>query len=165
VAKITERPVEPHILEGIKTCAKDAIGLLGFDPQKVEPRKVIEALDQFVYQWQKGKRLPPDVLGEEDAPFTFGSLWGLLWCRRFKWEWAHVTFHEHGDTVAHGVFSPDRALAIYPIHFLMGCMPNRGVDCTIALAYNMLSAGKIGETKPGEYFNLMDGVHRIVPRL
>jgi hypothetical protein len=29
----------------------------------------------------------------------------------------------------------------------------------------MLKAGNLGETTPGSYVNLMDGVHRIVPRI
>lgn len=76
-----------------------------------------------------------------------------------------VTFHEHGDSMAPGVLSPDRALAVYPIHFVMGCLQDHTVDTTILIAFRMLEAGKIGSTTPGSSINLMDGVHRIIPRI
>ncbi len=63
------------------------------------------------------------------------------------------------------MLSPDRALAVYPIHFLIGCLQNPGVDATVMLSYNMLDAGQIPDPPPGTYFNLMDGVHRLIPRL
>ena len=76
-----------------------------------------------------------------------------------------VTFHEHGDSTAPAVLSPDRSLAVYPIHFIMGCLQDSTVDTTILLAFNMLYADTVGDTTPGSYFNLMDGVHRIIPRI
>src|SRR5262249_32117272 len=132
--------------------------------EAADPKTVVDAIDAFVYAWQKGKRPAPKVLDPEDAPYALGGLWGHQLVRRFAWEWAMVTFHEHNDSVAPGVLSPDRALAVYPIHFLMGAMKNPGVDATIALSFNILEAGKASSAKPRRYFNLMEGVRRIVPR-
>ena len=136
--------------------------LLGLADKSNDAQVLIEAVDAFVYGWQKGKR--PNELDADDAPFIFGILWGDQLVKRFGWDWAMVTFHEHGDSQAPGVLSPDRSLAVYPIHYLMGCFQDSGVDATIALSYNMLVAGSVGKLKPKQYFNLMDGVHRIVPR-
>jgi hypothetical protein len=138
--------------------------LLGVAPDD-DPATVVAAVDAFVYAWQCGDRPPQSVLDAEDAPFTLGAVWGEQLVRRFGWEWRMVTFHEHGDTTAPGVLSPDRSLAVYPIHFVMGCLQDSTVDTTILLAFNMLAAKTISDTTPGSYFNLMDGVHRIIPRI
>jgi hypothetical protein len=163
MTKITEKPMSADTASSLTGASRDGLAVLGLDAA-AEPKAVIEAVDQFVFDWQDGKRPPPDKLDPEDAPFALGSLWGEQLVRRFGWEWAMVTFHDHGNSVAPGVLSPDRALAVYPIHFLMGALKDAGVDVTIALSYNMLEAGNVGKLKPKGYFNLMDGVRRIVPR-
>lgn len=130
-----------------------------------DPATIVAAVDAFVYAWQCGDRPTASVLDAADAPFILGAVWGEQLVRRFGWEWRMVTFHEHGDSVAPGVLSPDRALAVYPIHFVMGCLQDHTVDTTILIAFRMLEAEKIASTTPGSYFNLMDGVHRIIPRV
>ena len=137
---------------------------LGVSPDD-DPAKIVAAVDAFVFDWQCGDHPPASVLDAEDAPFRIGAVWGEQLVRAFGWEWAMVTFHEHGDSTAPGVLSPDRALAVYPIHFIMGCLQDSTVDTTILLAFNMLKAGTIDDTEPGSYFNLMNGVHRIIPRI
>ena len=164
MANISENPIDPGTLSSLQGCANEGRELLGLSGKTAEPKAVVEAIDAFVYAWQKGKRPPKKKLDPEDAPFIFGSLWGEQLAKRFGWQWAMVTFHDHGDSVAPAVLTPDRSLAVYPIHFLMGCFQDAGVDATVALSYNMLEAGSIGKLKPKGYVNLMDGVHRIVPR-
>lgn len=164
MASISEQKIQPDTFASIQSCARDAVDLLDIGDKASDPQAVVEAIDAFVYEWQKGQRPPPDILDPEDAPFVLGSLWGEQLVKRFGWEWAMMVFHEHGDSSAPGVVSPDRSLAVYPIHFLIGCLQNPDVDATLALSYNLLDAGKIGKMDPGQYFNLMDGVHRIVPR-
>jgi hypothetical protein len=138
--------------------------LLGVSPDD-DPAKIVSAVDAFVFDWQCGDHPPESVLDAEDAPFRMGALWGEQLVRAFGWEWAMVTFHEHGNSTAPAVLSPDRSLAVYPIHFIMGCLQDPTVDTTILLAFNMLKADTVGDTTPGSYFNLMDGVHCIIPRI
>ena len=130
-----------------------------------DPAKIVAAVDAFVFDLQCGEHPPESVLDAEDAPFRMGAVWGEQLVRAFGWEWAMVTFHEHGDSTAPAVLSPDRSLAVYPIHFIMGCLQDPTVDTTILIAFNMLAASTIDSTTPGSYFNLMDGVHRIIPRI
>lgn len=163
MAKITEQPLPKKTAQLLKGASRDGLAVLELD-EAATPQAVVDALDAFVDAWQEGSRPPKKALDPEDAPFALGSLWGEQMVRQFKWEWGMITFHEHGDSEAPGVLSPDRALAVYPIHFLMGCLQDDGVDCTVALAFNMLLAGSIKKQKAGKYFNLMDGVHRIVPK-
>lgn len=164
MANISERPLNEKILGSIKACATDGLALLAVSDKASDPKAVISALDAFVYDWQKGKRPAPNVLDPEDAPNIMGSLWGTQWIARFKWEWTGIVFHDHGDSTAMGAASPDRSLVIYPFHFLAGCFQNPTVDATIALSYNVLDAGTLPKQAPKEYLNLMDHVHRIVPR-
>lgn len=165
MANISERPLDAATASSLQDCAGDALELLGLAGKSADPAAVVAAIDAFVHAWQNGKRPPKRTLDPEDAPFIIGSLWGEQLVKRFGWQWAMVTFHDHDDSVAPGVLSPDRSLALYPIHFLMGCFEDSGVDATIALSYNMLEGGSIGKLKPKAYFNLMEGVHRLVPRV
>jgi len=66
--------------------------------------------------------------------------------------------------VAFGVLSTDRSLAIYPLEFMLGCLRDPDVDVTVMLSFNMLQAGSIPKMKEKTYTNVMEGVHRIVPR-
>ncbi|MEK6250220.1 MAG: hypothetical protein N2C12_18695 [Planctomycetales bacterium] len=158
---ITENPIDAKMLGNIDGCAVDATTMLGLDASSPE-EQVVHTIDAFVHAWQKGQRpeLPEDV----DLSLTMGSLWGQQLIRKLDWQWAGVTFHDHDDTVALGIFSPDRALVIYPFHFIYGCMEN-DAPVTIMLSYNMLSDGsKIPSLPPKGYENVMDNVHHIVPR-
>jgi len=162
---ITEDPVPANILRNLRACAKDALKVLGKKYAKAEPSKVVAAIDDFIYRWQRDDRPSEDVVEDDDtARLIMGSLWGEMLVEEFGWEWAKVTFHDHDDSVAFGVFSPDRSLAIYPLEFLLGCVQDPDVDATVALSFNMLTAGKVPKMKKKSYTNVMDGVHRIVPR-
>ena len=160
----SEQPFPESTLQALHAEVAQGAKLLGVSPDD-DPATIVAAVDEFVYNWQCGDKPPKRVLDPENAPFTLGAVWGQQLVRAFGWEWAIVTFHEHGDTTAPGVLSPDRSLAVYPIHFAMGCLQDPTVDTTILIAFNMLAAGKIGDSTPGSYFNLMDGVHRIIPRI
>ncbi|MDX2036321.1 MAG: hypothetical protein SFX72_06690 [Isosphaeraceae bacterium] len=164
MATHSEAILSEEISANMVGCARDAAALLDVSLE-ADPRAIVERIDAFVFDWQCGKRPPREVIDPEDAPFVLGSLWGEQLVRRFGWEWRMVTFHDHDDTVAPGVLSPDRALAVYPIHFLIGCLADSSVDATILLSFNILAAGEIGVLPRGGYCNLMDGVQRIVPRI
>jgi hypothetical protein len=164
MANISEQPINPKTLASLQNCARDGMKLLQLDAT-AEPKAIVAAVDDFVYKWQKNQRPAPEVLNAEDAPYIMGSLWGEQVVRQLGWEWAKIIFHDNKDTVAHGVFTPDRALAIYPIPFVLRAMRDPRVDATIALSFNMLVAGKIRNLKPGEYSNLMPTIGRIVPRI
>ena len=137
--------------------------MLGLN-ERSDPHRILAAIDQFVYGWQCGER-PPIPCEAEDLPYTLGSLWGEQLNRQFGWEWKTITFHEHGDSQAPGVVSPDRSLAIYPIHFIIGCMANSTIDATILLSFKMLAESDWSDSTPRAYANLMEQVFRIVPRI
>lgn len=161
---ISEQPVPDEIMASINGCAADGRQMLGLS-EGADPATLVSAIDDFAYRCQKGDRPPPEVIEDADlARLVLGSLWGEQLVKQFHWEWAQATFHDHGDSTAFGVFSPDRSLAVYPLEFMLGCLQNPDVDVTVMLSFNMLSEGKIPKMKAKSYTNLMDGVKRIVPR-
>ena len=159
--KITESDVPSENAELITKVAASAAEFLQVDPRTASPAEIVEAVDDYVHRMQKGTAPAPD--GEQVEIF-FGCLWGQQLVREFGWEWANVTFHDHDDVKALGVFSPDRSLAIYPFHFIIGCLENQA-PVTIMLAYNLLKDGsEIPDLPSRGYENVMDNVHHIVPR-
>ena len=159
----SERPVTDAIATNLRGCAADARRVLGL-ADTASPAEQVAAADAFVDRWQQGDRPDATVVDPGDVPFLFGSLWGEAVVAAFGWAWVQVVFNRHPDTVATAVVSPDRSMAIFPIHFVLGCAQDPAVDCTMALSFNMTTAGKVDGLTPGGYANVMDFVHRIVPR-
>lgn len=157
--RVTEEPIDPELLDTLAQAAGEGAELarIGVD---ADPAVIVAAINDFVRHEQDE---PVEGIDNwDDRALPLGCLWGLQVVRRFGWEWANVTLHEHGDVKALGVFSPDRSLAIYPFYFLFGCLENK-VTVTILLAFNMLVEGKLPPLPPNGYENVMEGVHHIVP--
>jgi hypothetical protein len=150
--------------EQIAESAQQALSMLDLKPSD-DSKTIVSAIDQFVYDWQSGKR-PPIPCDADDLPYTLGSLWGEQLVREFGWEWRMIIFHEHGDKQAPAVVSPDRSYVIYPIHFIIGCMQDASVDATILLSFNMMRDNAFaGDPSESKYANLMEQIFRIVPRI
>jgi len=159
---ITEHAIDSETLESIAGCAIDAAEMLHLDLESLTAAEIVNAVDNCVFSLQKGGG--PKIPEVADPALTLGSLWGQQLVRELGWTWANVTFHKHEDSQAVGVFSPDRALAIYPFHFIWGCLEN-DASVTILLAYSMLKDGSRIPSLPTNAFeNVMDNVHHIVPR-
>jgi hypothetical protein len=159
---ISEFSVEPHILEGIEGSAVEGADLVGVavdDP----PAEIVAAINAYLSRPREGREKssdPPD--NWTDVALPVGSLWGQQMVRKFGWEWAGAVFPDREDFRAIGVFNGDRSLAIYPWHFVLGCVEN-DATVTILLAFNMLLAGTIPPQGQGERWNVMEHVHHIVP--
>ena len=159
---ISETPISDDTLRSIRGCANDAAEMLGIDLAQKANAEIVEAVDSFVHRWQKGER--PKVNEDDDLSLTLGSLWAQQLVKEFGWQWATLTFHDRGDSKAIGVFSPDRSLAVYPFHFIHGCM-EKDATVTIMLAYNMLKDGNSIPPLPAHGFeNIMASIRHIVPR-
>lgn len=155
--KITEEPIDDETMTLLDGCAIDAATLLEIDTASVTSDEIIAAIDQCVRQLQEGDG--PHVTEEDDPALMLGSLWGQRLIMEFGWSWAGVTFHDHNEMQAIGVFSPDRSLAIYPFHFIWGCLEN-GEAVAIEMAFNILKdASRIPALPAGGYENVMDHAH------
>ncbi len=161
---ITEKPLAQDSLDSIVQCADEAARALklGDDWEQLPAAKIVAAIDQCIFGLQNGK--PFEFSDADDATLTLGSLWGQQLIRQLGWQWSSVVFHDHDDAFAVGVFSKDRALAIYPFHFLFGCLENNA-EVTVELAFNMLVDGtRIPKLPANGFENVMDNVHHVVPR-
>ena len=157
--RVTEEEVAPSTLASIEGAAGEGADLVGVRID-APASEVIAAINKFVSKPPKRRRGRVDNWTDRALPL--GSLWGQQLVRHFGWGWAWVTFHDHDDSKAVGVFSKDTSLAVYPFHFVFGCLENRA-PVTILLSFNMLDAGAVPEQGAKAYVNLMDGVHHIVP--
>ncbi len=158
-----EHDIDAELGDDIQRWATDAAALLELS-STASAEAIVRTIDEFVFAWQKGER--PQVAPDQDLSATLGSLWGQQLVREFGWQWAAVAFSDNADADvdAVGVFSADRSLAIYPFHFVFGCMED-GAPVTIALAFNLLVDGsRIPALPKNGYENVMDNVHHIVPR-
>lgn len=159
----SESPLDSQTQSLLDICVEDGLKFFGLTAAD-RPEAVIAAVDQYVYDWQRGALPAERKLDAEEAPYLLGALWGQQFVRQFGWRWVNITFLTQGNVSAPGVVSPEAALVVYPIHFVIGCLQNPTVDGTLALAFNLLAAGQAGGVGARSYFNLMDGVQRVVPR-
>jgi len=153
---LTESDIAAEMLENIVGAADEGAEMVAV-PIDATSLEIVEAVNAFV------SAPPPLDDGDNwDRSLPLGALWGQQLVRQLGWEWSSVTFHDHGDADAVGVFSQDRSLAIYPFHFIFGCLEN-DAPVTILLAFNMLLEGKIPPQQAKAYVNVMEGVEHIVP--
>lgn len=97
-----------------------------------------------------------------DLVLPIGCLWAKVVIEHFGWAWVSLIQHDHDDFQAVAIVNQDRSLAIFPFHYIFGCLEN-GVDPTILLAFNMLDTGGIPPQPANGYANMMDGVRHIIP--
>src|SRR5579885_1191186 len=110
------------MLANIEGSAGEGAELIGVSVDAT-PLAIVAAINAFVTKSQKRRSGRFDNWTDRALPL--GSLWGCQLVRQFGWEWAGVIFHEPGDSKAFGVFAKDRSLAVYPWHFIFGCLENK----------------------------------------
>lgn len=99
-----------------------------------------------------------------DKALMMSAFWGEALIERFGWHWALLELEEDEDPQV-AVISPDASLSVLPMLFIMHCFQDTDTDCTVALSYNMLLAGKLPSgVNPGDYVSLTTRVGRIVSR-
>ena len=157
---ISDTPLDGDLLSNIRDCAQEAAGLLSISLES-PAEFIVEVLDLFAYQWQKGDR--PTVPGGMDLSLTLGSLWGEQLVRELGWQWSSVTNSETGTKMV-GVVSVDRSLVIYPFHSIYACTQLEA-PVNLLLSFNMLKSGSAIPTLPPQsYVNVTDSVRHVVPR-
>lgn len=158
---VSETAVNQDRLDKIADAVLEGARLLSLDPTLLTPAEIVVSLNDYVVNCQKDCNADKDDVWY-DWSIPLGALWGAQIVREFGWEWAQATLHDCGDTTAFGVFSPDRAVVIYPMRFIFSCLWGQ-TPVTIRLAHSMLTDGDIPAFPAGAYQNVMDGVQYIVP--
>jgi hypothetical protein len=161
MASITESPPDNERMKLLDLVAREAAEYLDVSFDTDSPETIVRAVNDCVREIQKGRG--PEFPEDAEVDLLLGCLWGSQFVEELNWEWVNVVFHDHGDSKAVGIVSPNRELAIYPFHFVYGCIENHAT-VTILLAYNMIKDGnRLPAVPPRSYENLMDHVHHIVP--
>ena len=161
---IKEQSIDEQTLYDIGQSVEITAEALGLHWESASPNALVEAVDTFVYEWQKGNRPPVDP--QIDLPLMLGSLWGQQLVRAFGWEWTGVTFPDETKKMAQGigVVPPDRSMLILPFNFIYQCM-DHGMPVTILLSFNMLADGsRIPAFPEGAFYNIMQDIQYIIPR-
>lgn len=159
LATVTEAPLFSEHQELISKVIADALTFLNL-PIRATPRRIVNEIDQYVRKLQMGVSVAPKT---ERTDIFFGCLWGAQLVRELSWDWASVSIRAAEDTKMIGVFSKDRALAIYPFQFISDCL-SHSRTVTIKLSFEMLRNGdRIPPLPCFGYANVMDHVRRIIP--
>ncbi len=153
----SERPVTEAILTNLRGCAAEAAGMLGRRGGGGRHAGRAGGGGRRVRRPVAARRPARPGVAADDVPFLLGSLWGEAIVAALGWAWAQVVFNRHTDTVAAAVVSPDRSLAVFPIHLVLGAAwTGRASTARIARAFDRLAAGAVGGFTPGGYANVMD---------
>lgn len=153
-----EHPLPANMRKEIKEHVADASLMLRVDVETHTPAAIVGAIDVFLCRWQEGER--PELNENDDLSLMLGSLWGEQLIEALGWQWASVILPDRGNAVAVGVFSRDRALALYPFHVVRACV-DKGAPVAVRLAFNMLLEGTRFHAMPARgYRNVMEMLGR-----
>ena len=159
-ALLREQPIDPELCSEIGRLAESAAAHVAVDPAS-GPDCVIAAVDAFVREMQQGGQ--STLAGDSQPEMALGALWGEQLVRGLGWLWTAVTFHGADDITTVAVVSPDRALVIYPFHFIHGCLEH-AAPVTILLAWEILTHdGRVPSLPADSFENVMDHAHHPVP--
>jgi hypothetical protein len=156
-----ERPLTPEEIRDWQGCVAHAFQELPIGDASQTPTELAAQVDHCVDEWQAGRRPDPEKSDVIDTALSLGAVWGDQLVRQFGWEWTVVI---DGGHELYAVAAKDRSLVIYPGYYVKACLDDPTVDCTVALAFNMLVAGKITGIPPRSYEDVMSGVMHIVPK-
>jgi hypothetical protein len=161
------KQLDAEVQQELRDYALYGLEVLGFTVPNVEPRAIVQRIDEYVDEWQdktaKRQRMTGPNEQEEllNLALGLGVLWGMQLVRQLGWIWTCVAF---GDAEFYAVCSPTRSLIVYPQYFVRQCLDDPQLDCTILLAFSMLADGKVPPLPDNGFENLMLGVFRVVPK-
>lgn len=157
---LKERPLSKAEAESFKRQTEMGAELLDLGKKStVTPQEIVQRIDSFVDAWQDAE-IDTEELDVMDVSKGLGALWAQQLIKEFKWNW--VCLEGAGNLYA--VVSQDRGLIINPVYFVKSCLDMPELDCTIMLAFNMLQEGQFEEIPENSFENVMEGVHRVIPK-
>ena len=160
----SDRPLEAGELTQFQNYRQQGLDLLGASATAT-PKQLVEAVDEFVDQWQSRRRGFAAFFKPRGDAIEVGRALGVVWgdqiVRHFEWNWICAIDE---DEERYAVASPNRSLIIHAPQFIHDCLHDPQIDCTVMLAFNMQEAGDFTGCAAGDYVDVMSGVRRIVPR-
>jgi len=167
MSAIQERSLTESEAAEFKRRANQAWQNLGLVDSDTTPEAAVAAVDAFVDRWQNERR---GVLGKlrasrgpnsTDVALGLGAVWGDQHVRQLAWEWTCLI---PDGRELYAVVSPDRSMVVYATYFLKQCLENSAMDCTAALSFNMLVAGKITGLPAGGCEDILRRISRVIPK-
>ncbi len=146
-------PLEPAAVVLLGRWQAAGMQLLG-QSEGTSAEAIVHAIDEYIDRWQDEETGQPIDPATVDA---LAALWGGQMVRRFDWRWCQLDKHR-------AVSAPDGSLMMLPWAYVHACFDQVDLDCAIALAVNMLAAGRIPPQQPGGYVDVMQRVAHIVPK-
>jgi hypothetical protein len=144
----TDRSLNSDERGEVENCVASALERFGDGAAGESP----DQLQERLYQEINSLRSDPDGLPKADLSQTalcLGCLWGQTVCDRLGWEWAAVSLEPGSEF--YGIVSPSRSHVVFPLHYLQDLLSDPDRDQTSLLVYNMLKAGNLPPSAPGEY--------------
>jgi hypothetical protein len=140
--RLSSQPADPDILDEVDEAAAHAISQLGL-LRDSEPQAIASAIRTHV------DAVRP-LSGEEldETAIVLAALWAEQVRRALNWEW--VELKKGRKSVGYGIVSPDRALVTLPILYMRELLADAARDNTVLLLFNMLVAGNVPPSAPGE---------------
>lgn len=140
----------------LEQAAKECRKILHIDPGATSGR-VLSVVEARVRSYANKKQKIDDVYDERIL--DLGSVWGEMLVCEFQWVWSEFEFSDHSSAL--GILDPICNRAVYPFHYMYGCIVNKA-EIQIELSYNLVKSGKIPSRKHKAVDNLMDHVHYII---
>jgi hypothetical protein len=140
-------PIAADVRSDIDAFIRRGYAAVGCAEENPSPADVVEGIFRYVGEVQSGAR---KLAGKAKtaAQMELGCAFGEQLRRVLGWQWADVRF-EGGHGLA--LLSPDRAHAHFPFAFIGERLKKGGRRNTIALLFNMLTAGPPPPAAPFAY--------------
>ncbi len=156
---LEERPLSDHEQTHLKQLADSGLEMLGITDDR-QPHEIVEAVDKWVDDFQDTANEDVDEAEIERLVVNLGTIWGEQVVKEFGWQW--VCFEGAGEILA--VVSPERALYIIPYEYLLACMQDPELDCTVMLSFNLLKENPPENLRKNDYDHFMMSAFRMVPK-
>lgn len=145
-SRLTAKTLDADMQQEVADSARLALDNLQLPPS-APPEAVVRAIMTYADQTRP---LEHDKL--EEAAVTLGCLWAEQVRAALGWEW--VELEEQGEFWGYGVASPERSLVVLPMSYLQEVLATAERDNTIMLLFNMLAAGNVPPSRPGELHHI-----------
>ena len=144
------RPLDKTEMEQLAANAMRARNSLQLSAA-VSDEQILAALHAAVEQVRPSfASLKPNV--QHNMTVSLGSLWGVLLCNATPWRWCELLRGEAEEGFL-AIVSPDASYAISPVDFFTALLTQapENADNTVRLLFNMIVAGQLPPSRPGEY--------------
>jgi hypothetical protein len=141
----THAPPDPALVVDLDRFTERALALVGASEDD-PPADLAARVHAYIEEVRAGNRTIPRR-DPESIALQLAVLWGHQLARALGWRWASVRLTEEPTL---GLLSPDRAVFVCPLPLVRRALAKKNSNTTLLL-FNMLRAGSLPPSDPGEY--------------